>query len=1096
MIGFALALGSLLTTGATAGYLAAASMVVGVYTAREQRRKAQRAADSKIKDRNVMVREATADRPHLFGRLRTSGQVQFPGSSGAYSEKMHFALALGDEIDAVEDVWFGDASIGARDADGFATEAPYGVTRPEPAFGSFVVSVSRTVTLPHLADAVLSVAIGSTFDYDGGTQFYVGNPATDALAYSIATVGGVTVLTFNSAQVGRSVVVNYSHISTVSYARAKALLGASGQVADPYLIAELPSTWSASDKFAATSYISGTWVANNDLYPTGILDVSVVIRGEKCFDPRYGTTVWTRNPALIAWKYLSKRFPNETYNSAALIAAANVCDEPVPIAAAVTISTLQKATVCLVETSGAHGLAVGDTVSFAVSGMTELNGQLWTVTKINSSTVFEINTNSLAYGVFLGGNVQKAQSRYTFDGAISSELDHKSGLERILQAMVGSAVRVAGAWYIWAGAWEEPSMALDEDDLAPGEIIVQGVAEDGVLFNGIGGRYTDPTRWVEDSFPAYISPAYVALDNGETEILDVDLTDITDVQRVQRVSRLMLHKARQALTFACTLELSAYAVYPGRMVTWTLAKYGWDDKPFRCLSRVYSPSTGTVKCIFQEDAEAIYASSYSELVNVDPAPNTNLPNPLIVTTPVMTYASGAQFVTVESDGSQRPYLRVYWQQMDESVEKIEIWWRKANATTWQSATVAAENLAHDLYGISQSQVYVVMARAINGLGVRSAWAAASVTISDDAPINGSMFVGGIGANLLSNTRFLNSAQGWYAWYGTPVAVVDNPGPTTYQSRVLFAARTFDGSPFDPSQRPIPSNSIQMVCTSGASGNEISFIYTIAAIPVQPGQRMEAQALAGGTLAGARVSVLFYDANDAYVSRTNISGGVSEMVSATANSTRENFDHLWGFVTVPSGITRARWAIYVDRKTTGGTGSRVAFAEPYLGIAHEGQTEPTPWAPGPSGGLIEGLDAVTEVISATVASQDLMTTPTLFSQSFIPALDGVVEITLSASLSATRKASVQVSKAYCSFSVALRSGSETGDVIDAVGDSRVFDWLSMVDGETNYAVPSYILSHEVTKGQTYTVVVWGSPDQYKFSAMTATGARLRVTEVYR
>jgi hypothetical protein len=881
MLGFALALGSILTTGATAGYLAAASMIVGIYTANEQRKKAQRAADSKISDRNVMVREATADRPHLFGRIRTSGQVQFPGTSGDYAERLHFVVALGDEIDAVEEVWFGDSSIGARDANGFATEAPYGVTRTEPAFGSFTVSTSQTVTLPQLATAISSVASGSTFDYDGGTTFYAGDPATDDRAYSSATVGGVTVLTFAAAQIGRAVVVNYSYSLTGTYARAKAFLGASGQAADPYLIAALPTTWSASDKFTGTSYISGTWVANNDIYPTGILDVSAVIRGEKCYDPRTSTTVWTRNPALIAWKYISKRFPNETYDSASLIAAANVCDEEV-----------------------------------AIDGST-------------------------------------THARYTYDDSISSETDHKAGLERILQAMVGSAVRVAGTWYIWAGAWEAPSLALDEDDLAPGEIIVQGVAEDGSLFNGIGGRYTDPTKWVEDSFPAYVSPAYVALDNGETEILDVDLTQITDVQRAQRVARLMLHKARQALTFACTLEMSAYALYPGRMVTWTIDRYGWDEKPFRCLSRVYSPSTGTLQCIFQEDAEAIYASSYSELTNVDPAPNTNLPNPLIVAVPVLTFASGAEFVTIESDGSQRPYLRAYWQQMDESVESIEFWCRKANATTWQTAIVAAENLVHDIYGVSRDQVYVVQARAINGIGVRSAWVFQSVTISPDAAVNGGSFTGGIGVNLHSNTRMLSSASPWR--YHFNAGTYFELGADYAEIPFGRVAHVADGNTHG-AQRPIPFNALAVIWLSGGTASLFGGYtnYLVAPgteIPCRPGDRIEAQVYAAQSGGSAKVDVQFLDASgaDLGIYGLGLNNDLHTLyyteTEYTGLGSLELFKQIYGFVTAPASAAIVRLVLRPGRNVTSGV-SYVSFAMPYIGMAHALQTTPSGWSIGP------------------------------------------------------------------------------------------------------------------------------------------------------
>lgn len=667
MLGIALALGSLLTTGTTAALLAGASMVVGVYTAREQRRKAQRALERSVKDRTVMVREAVTDRPYAFGRVRMSGQIQFPGTHGPASEYLNWCLALTDEIDAVEQVWFDDASIGTLDADGWTTTGSQYFSAPSvPALEYITVTSGATVTLAHTASAIQSISGWLGGSGDELEVLYGGTPATDRLAYSTQVVGGVTVITVHAANIGRQLTVSYTWARSEPLARAKAFLGSAGQTADPYLITNLGAAWSASDKFANTSYLSGTLRYNPDVYPNGIPNISAVVRGAKCYDPRTGTHVWTRNPALIAWKWISLRYPDETVDAAALIAAANVCDEQVEY----------------------------------------LPGQY--------------------------------HARYTFDDVISSDTSTVDGLERVLQAMVGSAVRACGVWMIWAGAWEAPTIDLDESDLAPGEITVQGIAEDGVLFNGVSGRYMDPTRWVEDPFPAYVSPTYVAADNGETEVLDLDLTQIADVYRAQRVARLLLHKARQALTFACTLEMSAFSVGAGAMVRWTIPRYGWANKAFRCLKRVYQPATGTIQAVFQEDAEAIYASSYSELTTPDPAPNTDLPNPLVVAAPIITTASGAVFCTLSSDGSQRPFMRVYWQQYDESVESVEIWWRRAEQTTWQQASAPASTQAFDAYGVSSGETWIVQARAVNGVGVRSPWSVQRADIDTSAPAN---FVG-------------------------------------------------------------------------------------------------------------------------------------------------------------------------------------------------------------------------------------------------------------------------------------------------------------------------------------------------------------------
>lgn len=887
MLGLALAVGSLFATGATAAYLSAASMIVGIYTAREQRKKAQRALERSVKDRLVMVREATADRPYLFGRVRTSGQIQFLGSSGANSEYLHWTLALGDELDAVEAVWFNDAPIGTLDADGWTTEGMFYSANRIPTYRQAVVTAGGTITLAHEAYAIQSISAIATGEADPQI-FHVGTPASDEQAFSVATVSSVTVVTFNAAWVGQTIVVNYTYTDGRPLARAKAFLGASGQVADPYLIAQLPTVWSATDRFTGTSYLSGSLNYNPDAYPSGVPDVSAVVRGIKCYDPRTSTTVWTRNPALIAWKWISLRFPGETYDSASLIAAANVCDEDVAI---------------------------------------------------------DVGT----------------QDRYTFDDVISSDTSTVDGLERILQSMVGSAVRSAGVWYIWAGAWEEPTIALDESDLAPGEITVQGVAEDGSLFNGIGGRYTyaNSNQFVEDSFPTYVSPAYVALDNDETEILDVDLTMISDVHRAQRVARLMLHKARQALTFSCTLEMSAFAVTPGTMVTWTIERYGWTAKPFRCLRRVYSPSTATIQAVFQEDAEAIYSSTYSELTTPDPAPNTDLPNPLVVATPTVTTDSGATFYTLSSDGAQRPYIRVYWEQMDESVERVEIWWRRADRTTWQQQTVPASQLMFDATGVSRSETWLVQVRAINGIGVRSAWTVATVVVSEDAPINGSWFIAGIGTNLARNASFESSTSPWVAKLPGETAITTGADRTALAGSIGYFGWAKSGNTY-ASYRPQPYSALVVVTTDSWVGDGLLVYQSSSGFAVEPGNTVELQCRAAVSGGVVKMGVYWYDHTGTPIS---VSGTITTLDQhlTTPSGYEQNltfvetqytgltgvasYKLLFGFATAPATAAYAVPVFITQRNVTSGVTHYAVISMPYVGLASPGQQTPSAWGPG-------------------------------------------------------------------------------------------------------------------------------------------------------
>lgn len=64
-------------------------------------------------------------------------------------------------------------------------------------------------------------------------------------------------------------------------------------------------------------------------------EFGALIRGKKILDPRTGLTAWSNNPALCARDYLVNimAFPPSSIDEAALIAAANICDQLVPLKA-------------------------------------------------------------------------------------------------------------------------------------------------------------------------------------------------------------------------------------------------------------------------------------------------------------------------------------------------------------------------------------------------------------------------------------------------------------------------------------------------------------------------------------------------------------------------------------------------------------------------------------------------------------------------------------------------------------------------------------------------------------------------------------------
>lgn len=82
-----------------------------------------------------------------------------------------------------------------------------------------------------------------------------------------------------------------------------------------------------------------------------------------------------------------------------------------PIGSGVNISAITAQPNPLVTTSGAHSLAVGDFVRFAsVGGMTQLNGNTYTVLTVPSATTITIGVDSTSFTAYTsGGTVTKAE---------------------------------------------------------------------------------------------------------------------------------------------------------------------------------------------------------------------------------------------------------------------------------------------------------------------------------------------------------------------------------------------------------------------------------------------------------------------------------------------------------------------------------------------------------------------------------------------------------------------------------------------------------------------------------------------------------------
>lgn len=171
----------------------------------------------------------------------------------------------------------------------------------------------------------------------GGTIVYIEGTESNKYLHIVVALAGHEIDAVEEVYFNDEIItLDGGGMGYDGYARVKFGLGTAGQAAFADLVAESDGKWTADHRLqgVACAYIRLEY--NADKWPNGIPSFSFVVRGKKVFDPRSGATAWSQNPALCLNDYLT----NNTYglgvtyatevDQAALIAAANVCDESVP----------------------------------------------------------------------------------------------------------------------------------------------------------------------------------------------------------------------------------------------------------------------------------------------------------------------------------------------------------------------------------------------------------------------------------------------------------------------------------------------------------------------------------------------------------------------------------------------------------------------------------------------------------------------------------------------------------------------------------------------------------------------------------------------
>jgi hypothetical protein len=415
-------------------------------------------------------------------------------------------------------------------------------------------------------------------------------------------------------------------------ARVNKHLGVSGQTADTDLINDTASLtdgkWTSDHKLSGIAYLYVRLTWDTEKFPSGIPNISAVIKGKKVYDPRSTATAYSANAALCLRDYLTDSALGMGLTSAevddtAITAAANICDEQVQVLPL-------------------------------------------------SPTTYE--------------------NRYECNGVIATSASPDENIGKLLSAMGGLIAYSGGKVVPYAGGYRIPTVTFTEKHfVGPLNIQTRTSARDRVN-SVKGVYVSEGNGWQVSDFPTISSATYVSNDNNTRYYRDVVLPFTTSSSCAQRLAVIELRRAREEITFTARFRLEAMQVRAGDTVMITNAKLGWSSKVFEVMEWHFAtdgnPPQIYIDMTLRETASSVYSWSVSDdQIYVPDAPNTTLPNPFTLSAPsglTLTADGTTQFI--QTDGTAVPRIKVKWtppaEEFIQSGGAVVIEYKPSTSTTY------------------------------------------------------------------------------------------------------------------------------------------------------------------------------------------------------------------------------------------------------------------------------------------------------------------------------------------------------------------------------------------------------------------------------
>lgn len=278
----------------------------------------------------------------------------------------------------------------------------------------------------------------------------------------------------------------------------------------------------------------------------------------------------------------------------------------------------------------------------------------------------------------------ETQKRYTVEGSFTLDEAPIDIIEKMLAPGGGALVYVAGKYRIYGGAYNAPAITLTPSDMA-GDFEVTTKPPRRDLFNSVRGNFIDPDRfWQSSEFPPQQAAALITED-GEEIWREIDLPFVLDATRAQRIAKQLLLRARQSIMFKGSFRYASLDLTVWQVVGLTIPDLGWVAKPFRIMSWSFSPESGLISLVMQEEQASSYAWTWDAAANTPDIADTTLISPLNVAAPRGLAATESLYVTRDGAGVRTAVTLDFLEPENPFIREYQVQYALAGATSFQSA---------------------------------------------------------------------------------------------------------------------------------------------------------------------------------------------------------------------------------------------------------------------------------------------------------------------------------------------------------------------------------------------------------------------------